>query len=113
VRALARKLKVDLSLVQASGPDGTITRADVERAARSLTKAGPARIDVGIAVDTDGRLIVLVLCNVGACDGADLRKELNRLRADVQARAIPPEELRGATITLSNFCCAMRAAAVL
>ena len=42
VRALARKLDVDLSVVQASGPDGTITRADVERAARSLTAAGPA-----------------------------------------------------------------------
>src|SRR5436190_4940182 len=42
VRALARKLDVDLSLVQASGPNGTITRADVERAAKSLTEAGPA-----------------------------------------------------------------------
>src|SRR6266508_4365122 len=42
VRALARKLDVDLNLVQASGPGGTITRADVERAAKSLTEAGPA-----------------------------------------------------------------------
>jgi len=42
VRALARKLDVDLNLVHASGPDGTITRADVERAAKSLTEAGPA-----------------------------------------------------------------------
>src|SRR5262245_50520602 len=36
VRALARKLDVDLNLVQATGPGGTITRADVERAAKSL-----------------------------------------------------------------------------
>src|SRR5437870_1760514 len=36
IRALARKLDVDLNLVHASGPDGTITRADVERAAKSL-----------------------------------------------------------------------------
>src|SRR6266581_8299847 len=42
VRALARKLDVDLNLVQASGPGGTITRADVERAAKSLAEAGPA-----------------------------------------------------------------------
>jgi 2-oxoisovalerate dehydrogenase E2 component (dihydrolipoyl transacylase) len=28
---------------------------------------------------------------------------LDRLRADSIARSIPPEELRGATITLSNF----------
>src|SRR6266481_1468916 len=42
VRALARKLDVDLNLVQATGPGGTITRADVERAAKSLAEAGPA-----------------------------------------------------------------------
>ena len=33
----------------------------------------------------------------------DLRAGLDRMRADAAARAIPPEELRGATITLSNF----------
>jgi pyruvate/2-oxoglutarate dehydrogenase complex dihydrolipoamide acyltransferase (E2) component len=42
IRALARKLDVDLNLVQGSGPGGMITRADVERAARSLTEVGPA-----------------------------------------------------------------------
>src|SRR5206468_6936811 len=42
VRALARKLDVDLNAVQATGPGGTITRADVERAAKSLAEAGPA-----------------------------------------------------------------------
>ena len=42
VRALGRKLEVDLNLVQATGPDGTITGADVERAAKSLSEAGPA-----------------------------------------------------------------------
>ncbi len=42
VRALARKLDVDLNLVQATGAGGMVTRADVERAAKSLTDAGPA-----------------------------------------------------------------------
>ena len=56
-----------------------------------------------IAVDTDEGLIVPVMRNVGERDAEDLRAGLNRLRADVAARAIPPEELRGATITLSNF----------
>jgi len=42
IRALARKLDVDLNLVQATGPGGIVTRADVERAAKSLTDAGPA-----------------------------------------------------------------------
>ena len=177
IRALARKLDVDLTLVQGSGPGGTITRADVERAARSLTEAGPAeplkgmrramaqrmalahaqavpttvtdevsidawskdaditvrlvqaiatackaepslnawynselserrllhRVDVGIAVDLEGGLIVPVLRNVGERDSSDLRAGLERMRADAAARSIPPEELRGATITLSNF----------
>src|SRR5436305_628114 len=40
--SLARKLDVDLNLVQATGAGGTITRADVERAAKSLAEAGPA-----------------------------------------------------------------------
>ena len=33
VRAMARKLKVDLARVRATGPDGTVTMADVKRAA--------------------------------------------------------------------------------
>lgn len=177
VRALARKLDVDLNLVHASGPGGTVTRADVERAAKSLTEAGPAealrgmrramaqrmaaahaevvpasvteevdiggwasgedatirlvraiasactaqpslnawynaaagerrlvkRVDIGIAVDTEGGLIVPVLRNVAERDAPDLRAGLDRMRADAAARSIPPDELRGATITLSNF----------
>ncbi len=175
-RALARTLEVDLNTLQGSGPGGMITRADVERAARSLTDAGTAeplkgmrramaqrmtashaqvvpatvtdevnidawrdgditirlvqaiaaasrtepslnawynasagqrrllqRVDVGIAVDLEGGLIVPVLRNVGERDAQDLRHGLDRMRADAAARSIPPEELRGATITLSNF----------
>jgi len=61
------------------------------------------RIDIGIAVDIEGGLIVPVLRNVGERDAKDLRSGLDRMRADAAARSIPPEELRGATITLSNF----------
>lgn len=177
VRALARKLDVDLTMVGSSGKNNTVTREDVERAAKSLRDAGPAsplrgmrramaqrmarshrevvpasvteealidawqhktditirliravaaaakaepalnawyssqnderrlveRIDVGIPVDTPDGLIVPVLRNIGARDIVDLRKGLDRLRSDVKARIVPPEELRGATITLSNF----------
>src|SRR5258708_34016354 len=42
IRGLARKLDVDLNLVQATGPGGRVTRADVSPAAKSLTDAGPA-----------------------------------------------------------------------
>jgi 2-oxoisovalerate dehydrogenase E2 component (dihydrolipoyl transacylase) len=177
VRALARKLNVDLGMVTPSGPDGLITAEDVERVAKILSEVEPAeplrgfrramarnmsfaqaevaaatimddvmidawepgadvtirliralvkgcraepvlnswfesatlslrrlhKIDLGIAVDTPDGLFVPVLRDVGARDAADLREGLNRMRADVAARRIPPEELRGATITLSNF----------
>jgi pyruvate dehydrogenase E2 component (dihydrolipoamide acetyltransferase) len=61
------------------------------------------RVDIGIAVDTEGGLIVPILRNVGERGASELRAGLDRMRADAEARSIPPEELRGATITLSNF----------
>ncbi len=177
VRALARKLDVDLNVVEATGPGDTVTRADVERAAKGLSQTGPTeplrgmrrvmaqrmtaahvevvpatvtddadiddwakgedatirlvraiatackaepalnawynakagerrlieRVDLGIAVDTEGGLIVPVMRNVAERNAPDLRTGLDRLRADAAERVIPPEELRGATITLSNF----------
>jgi pyruvate dehydrogenase E2 component (dihydrolipoamide acetyltransferase) len=62
-----------------------------------------AKIDLGIAVDTEDGLFVPVLRDVANRDPADLRRGLERMKADILARTIPPEELRGATITLSNF----------
>ncbi|HZA65396.1 MAG TPA: dihydrolipoamide acetyltransferase family protein [Geminicoccaceae bacterium] len=61
------------------------------------------KIDLGIAVDTGDGLFVPVLRDVANRDPADLRRGLDRMKADILARTIPPEELRGATITLSNF----------
>lgn len=61
------------------------------------------KIDVGIAVDLPDGLFVPVLRDAAKRDAADLRRGLERMRADVAARKIPAEELRGNTITLSNF----------
>jgi pyruvate dehydrogenase E2 component (dihydrolipoamide acetyltransferase) len=60
-------------------------------------------VDLGIATDTPDGLFVPVLRNVGGRDAADLRRGLERMKADVRARSVPREELVGATITLSNF----------
>jgi pyruvate dehydrogenase E2 component (dihydrolipoamide acetyltransferase) len=177
VKALANTLGVDLALLTPTGPEETVTRADVERAAEGLVLPGsgvplrgmrramahrmaqahrevvPAgamdeadigewasgadvsvrviraiaaackkepslnahyrseaatrlvleRIDIGIAVDTEDGLIVPVLRNAGERNARDLRAGLDRLRTDAAARVVPPDELKGATITLSNF----------
>jgi 2-oxoisovalerate dehydrogenase E2 component (dihydrolipoyl transacylase) len=177
VRSLAQRLGVELAAVPGSGPQGAVTRADVEAAAGSdsaVAKAVPLRgvrrnmarkmaeahkqvvpatvndladigswrggeditlrliravvrgcaaqpalnawylgpeegrvlnrpIDLGIAVDTEDGLFVPVLRDVGSRAPEDLRRGLEALKADVQARRIPLSELRGQTITLSNF----------
>ncbi len=54
-------------------------------------------------MDTEDGLFVPVLRDVANRDVADLRRGLERMKADVRARKVPMEELRGATITLSNF----------
>jgi 2-oxoisovalerate dehydrogenase E2 component (dihydrolipoyl transacylase) len=62
-----------------------------------------AQLDLGIAVDTPDGLFVPVLRNVGARSAEDLKEGVARLRSDVRARSIPPQEMMGATLTLSNF----------
>lgn len=61
------------------------------------------KIDVGIALDSQDGLFVPVLRDVASRDASDLRRGLDRMREDVVARKVPPDELRGNTITLSNF----------
>jgi pyruvate dehydrogenase E2 component (dihydrolipoamide acetyltransferase) len=177
VRALARKLGVDLAGVEPSGPNGAVTAEDVTRYASAMSDAGPGeplhgvrramaqkmeqshaeivpasvydeadvedwveggdvtvaliralvagcrvspilnawyngadkmvrivgKIHVGMAINTADGLFVAVMRDVAGRDDTDLRQGLNNLKRAVQARRIPLEELRGATITLSNF----------
>lgn len=177
IRALAKRLNVDLSLVKASGPNGIITADDIEKASQlqethgaseplkgvrramainmakahaevpqvfitddanirlwsegedptirliraigkacqeepalntwydgaSMSRRLMSQVDIGIAVDTPDGLFVPVLRNVTERSADDLRAGLDQLRADVKSRKIPPKELMGSTITLSNF----------
>ncbi len=61
------------------------------------------KVDLGMAVDTPDGLFVPVLRNITQRTAGDLRSGLDHLRADVRARKIPPSEMTGATITLSNY----------
>jgi pyruvate dehydrogenase E2 component (dihydrolipoamide acetyltransferase) len=171
VRALARKLGVDLASVTATGPGGAILASDVENATGGGEKLRGVRlamaermaaahrqvvhasvhdladvdawpedtdvmlrlvqavaaacmvepalncwldsdgmrrrlhdhVDLGIAVDTADGLFVPTLRDVSARDDAGIRDGLERIRRDVLDRSIPIGEMRGQTITLSNF----------
>lgn len=177
VRALARTLGIDLATVQGTGPEGAVTRSDVQRVAAALAvapspepmrgvrramaermrqahaevaaatvmdeatisewlgqasimlrlihavvagcRASPSvnawfepiqmtrrlhtRVDVGIAVDTVDGLFVPVLRDVAHRTPDDLERALAHLTSDVAERRIPASDLRGQTITLSNF----------
>ncbi len=69
----------------------------------SLTRTLHPHVDIGIAVDTDDGLFVPALRNADVLDAAGLRQAINRLRDQVVNRSIPAEELKGYTISLSNF----------
>ena len=60
-------------------------------------------VHLGIAADTGDGLFVPILRDAGAREPAELRAEIDRLRAGAADRSLSPEELDGATITLSNF----------
>ncbi|MEW6581656.1 MAG: dihydrolipoamide acetyltransferase family protein [Actinomycetota bacterium] len=177
VRALAKRLGVDLAEVEPTGPGGLATAADVERAAQapaqdvayeplrgprramaeSMTRSGaevvpatltdeadvdawapgtratlrlvraivagcraePAlnawlatgaagrrvhqQVDLGVAVDSPDGLFVPVLRGADRLAPDAVAARLDELIAAVRDRSIPVEDLRGATITLSNF----------
>ena len=68
-----------------------------------LTRTLHPHVDIGIAVDTDDGLFVPALRNADLLEAGAVRESINRLRAQVEDRSIPPSELTGYTISLSNF----------
>lgn len=59
-------------------------------------------IHLGIAMDSQDGLFVPVLKNIGKNLPADLRTTINTYKEQVKARTIPQDDLKGATIVLSN-----------
>ena len=60
-------------------------------------------VHLGIAMDSDEGLFVPVIHDVGRFSDKELRQMINDYKKEVSERAVPPEKLKGATITLSNF----------
>jgi len=174
VRALAKQLKVDITLVTPSGPQGQVTADDVKKFAGLATvqgevlhgvrhfmalamekshqvivpvtvfddadvtnwaehsdisvrliqaivagiKAEPLlnawfdgltrvhrvqqEINIGLAMDTADGLFVPVLRNSAKRSAQELRDNIDQFKKSVQERTIAPQDLQGATITLSN-----------
>lgn len=61
------------------------------------------RIDIGIAMERDGDLVVPVLRNAGAMDMPAMTREFARLRDGMAKRTLTPAELGGGTFTISNL----------
>ncbi|MGH8458529.1 MAG: dihydrolipoamide acetyltransferase family protein [Nevskiales bacterium] len=90
IRAMVEAVKVE---------PGLNAWYDSQALGRRLLK----KVHLGIAVDTPDGLFVPVLRDVASRDRASLRQGLENLKRDVRARTLPQEELRGYTITLSNY----------
>jgi pyruvate dehydrogenase E2 component (dihydrolipoamide acetyltransferase) len=62
-----------------------------------------ADVHIGLAIDSPEGLFVPVLRDVGHTEAARWRTQIDAAKAAVSARSLSPAELRGATISLSNF----------
>jgi len=74
VRALARKLNVDLAMVTPTGADGLLTAADVQRAARILAETGPIEMMRGVrrAMAQNMELATAEVASTTIMDDADI-----------------------------------------
>lgn len=175
VRARAKELGVDLAAIKGTGPQGAITRADVEAAAKTPAEAAESlrgarrtmalnmarawrevvhatlhdqadieawspqedvtvrliraivagyaavpslnasfdvasmslrqnsAINLGLAIDSQDGLFVPVLSDVSRTGPEHWRRQIDAAKTGISNRSLPPSQLRGATITLSNF----------
>lgn len=61
------------------------------------------QVHLGVAMDSEEGLFVPVIHDVSSYSEKELRKTIDDYKNAVRTRAVPPEQLKGATITLSNF----------
>lgn len=62
-----------------------------------------AEVNLGLAMDNSEGLFVPVIHDAGNKSDKDLRAIINTYKQEVLSRNIPAENLKGSTITLSNF----------
>lgn len=79
--------------------DHPLINASVEGEAARLHES----VNIGIAMERDGDLVVPVLRDVARRSLVDLTRDFARLRDAVKARTIGPSDMRGGTFTISNL----------
>jgi len=90
VRAIARAAAVEPAMnAWLNAKEGTLRRH--------------ARVDVGIAIDHPDGLFVANLRGADRLDAVGMRAGISHLRDGLKDRSLPPDELSGYTIMLSNF----------
>jgi len=79
--------------------DHPLLNASVEGEATRLH----GRVDIGVAMEREGDLVVPVLRDAGSMDMPAMTREFARLRDGVARRSLTPAELGGGTFTISNL----------
>lgn len=69
----------------------------------ALSRKLHSKIDIGLAVDAPAGLFVPVIRDVGSLDHAAIRQSINRLSNKAKNRTLRPVDLKGPTVTVSNF----------
>lgn len=72
---------------------------DTQHSARKCFK----EVNLGLAMDSSEGLFVPVIHDAANCSDEQLRNLINNYKNEVAERAVAPENLKGATISLSNF----------
>jgi pyruvate dehydrogenase E2 component (dihydrolipoamide acetyltransferase) len=70
---------------------------------QALTLTQHNHVHVGVAVDTPEGLFVPVLRDADRSGVSELRHDLDRFKDEIATRTISHDDLRGPTITISNF----------
>ena len=60
-------------------------------------------VNVGVAIDTERGLVVPVIRNVDGLNAIQIASALGNLSERAKARKIPPEEMQGGSITITNI----------
>ncbi|UYM18571.1 dihydrolipoamide acetyltransferase family protein [Endozoicomonas euniceicola] len=70
---------------------------------KSISREVFDTVHLGLAVDSEEGLFVPVIRNADLLDAKQLRTQINAFRTAVKERTLPPSDMVGATVTLSNF----------